>query len=159
MDRIGYAKICVEVAKAAELPDTLPILRLGETGELVSDRISLTYPWKPNMVAKQWVATGRVFPSGWQEDLMKEDRGTEEQGSKLGYDKGPGRVMTMELGGEGLGRIPGNLGVGDNDLVRSIPQQNEYGSEVCTTMAGRRGRHLVLMGKVRWWSHRSKEQQ
>ncbi|KAJ8765550.1 hypothetical protein K2173_014672 [Erythroxylum novogranatense] len=34
MDRIGYAKICVEVAKDVELPDMLSILRLSETGEM-----------------------------------------------------------------------------------------------------------------------------
>ncbi|KAJ8771083.1 hypothetical protein K2173_023408 [Erythroxylum novogranatense] len=69
MDRIGYAKICIEVPKAAVLPDKVCIRRLAADGELVCASIPVTYPWKPSADRTQWVPTGRRFSSGWSEDL------------------------------------------------------------------------------------------
>ncbi|KAJ8752778.1 hypothetical protein K2173_008513 [Erythroxylum novogranatense] len=48
MERIGFAKICVEVSKDTALPDSLKIRRLDPVGELSYTTISVTYPWKPS---------------------------------------------------------------------------------------------------------------
>ncbi|KAJ8763689.1 hypothetical protein K2173_003161 [Erythroxylum novogranatense] len=69
MDRIGYAKICIEVPKDIVLPDSVSITRLSENGELICDSIVVSYPWKPKVGVRQWVATRRRFKSGWSEDL------------------------------------------------------------------------------------------
>ncbi|KAJ8752869.1 hypothetical protein K2173_008604 [Erythroxylum novogranatense] len=61
MDRIGFAKICIEVPKDTIMPDSLKIRRLDNTGELSCVSISVTYPWKPSVAGKQWVNTGRRF--------------------------------------------------------------------------------------------------
>ncbi|KAJ8775216.1 hypothetical protein K2173_020220 [Erythroxylum novogranatense] len=79
MDRIGYAKICIEVPKDFVLPDSLSIKRLDENGEILCDNIAVSYPWKPKAVGRKWVATGRVFKTGWFDDLDRVDRSQERQ--------------------------------------------------------------------------------
>ncbi|KAJ8765310.1 hypothetical protein K2173_012007 [Erythroxylum novogranatense] len=84
MDRIGYAKICIEVSKDAELPESLSIKRLGDNGELLCAQILLSYPWKPQMGGRKWVATGRVFNSCWAADL--DQSGSPMAGEVLPHD-------------------------------------------------------------------------
>ncbi|KAJ8770529.1 hypothetical protein K2173_018020 [Erythroxylum novogranatense] len=79
MDRIGYAKICIEFPKDIALPDSLSIKRLDENGEILCDSIAVSYPWKPKSVGRKWVATRRVFKTGWFDDLDRVDRSQEGQ--------------------------------------------------------------------------------
>ncbi|KAJ8753325.1 hypothetical protein K2173_019724 [Erythroxylum novogranatense] len=98
MDRIGYAKICIEVSKDAELPKNLSIKRLGDNGELLCARISLSYPWKPQMGGRKWVATGRVFNSCWAADL--DQAGSPMAGEVLPHDSrslNPGSVDSQVM--------------------------------------------------------------
>ncbi|KAJ8760899.1 hypothetical protein K2173_021937 [Erythroxylum novogranatense] len=98
MDRIGYAKICIAVSKDAELSKNLSIKRLGDNGELLCARISLSYPWKPQMGGRKWVATGRVFNSCWAADL--DQAGSPMAGEVLPHDSrslNPGSVDSQVM--------------------------------------------------------------
>ncbi|KAJ8763705.1 hypothetical protein K2173_003177 [Erythroxylum novogranatense] len=64
MEQLGHAKICIEVPKLVTLPKTLPIIRLGENGEMIKDEIRISYPWSPVAVTKMWVVKGRIGPPG-----------------------------------------------------------------------------------------------
>ncbi|KAJ8747286.1 hypothetical protein K2173_014523 [Erythroxylum novogranatense] len=53
--------------------------RLGDNGELLSARIELSYPWKPKVENRQWVATGRMFSSCWHDGLVPEVKSSKER--------------------------------------------------------------------------------
>ncbi|KAJ8755177.1 hypothetical protein K2173_018975 [Erythroxylum novogranatense] len=91
MDRIGYAKICIEVANNVVLLDKVTIRRLDADGELICDSIPLSYPWKPQATSKKWIPTGR-----WSDDLARGSIQSAEQLTQ--HSTGPVRDCELEDG-------------------------------------------------------------
>ncbi|KAJ8761939.1 hypothetical protein K2173_006541 [Erythroxylum novogranatense] len=79
MERIGFAKICVDVSKETALPDSLKIRRLDELWDLSYTTISVTYPWMLSATQKQWVSIRRRFHADGNEVRI--------QGDSRGHDQ------------------------------------------------------------------------
>ncbi|KAJ8755016.1 hypothetical protein K2173_015528 [Erythroxylum novogranatense] len=65
--------MCIKVSKNSSLPDSLPILRLTELGELEKIVISLSYPWKLTNNGKVWKPTDNLSQTGWHDELPAYD--------------------------------------------------------------------------------------
>ncbi|KAJ8764692.1 hypothetical protein K2173_007781 [Erythroxylum novogranatense] len=133
----------LEVPKNAVLPNNLSIRRLGENGELLCDSISVTYPWKLNVVSKKWVATRRVFQTGWYDELMKENSSRQGQGllevQGCHYqDEGFEDLLSEEREDHSSGQVCRDVLVDDGDMEqhKTLPRHNSDESDNVTLQEG-----------------------
>ncbi|KAJ8771490.1 hypothetical protein K2173_026667 [Erythroxylum novogranatense] len=148
MDHIGSPKICIEVPKDTVLPDSVSITRLNENGELICDSIVVSYPWKPRVGVRQWVAIERRFQSGWSEDLaISTDEGlTPPKGSICpetssvelrvgGTDVPTGRIASVDA----LEPLPSPLNSGSGTSQVQVDSEGSGGCDVGRAEFGENG--------------------
>ncbi|KAJ8748611.1 hypothetical protein K2173_007601 [Erythroxylum novogranatense] len=75
--RIGYARLYVSIEVSKELPDEIPIMRLGPKNRLWEDNIAVSYHWRPPIKTKNatWQPMGKTFKNGTYQELMQLEEG------------------------------------------------------------------------------------